>query len=90
MGDTLMKVHLPVGYVMGYLRYGHFEGEVPFTKEEEEDFKKLLEIDEGELTEEECDKLEHYKDMVDGYCELVIDDVDIEGYGDIEWKDLFK
>ena len=37
-----MKVFMYMDYIRGYLRYGHREGNVDFTEEEEKDFKNLL------------------------------------------------
>lgn len=66
-----------VGYIMGHLRYGHFEGTMELTDEEFEEFKadpkKYLN--------------EHDRDGLD----LLIDDWEIDGYGDIEmpeWREV--
>lgn len=40
-----------------------------------------------ELTDEEIDRLEGYKEEIIGSCELVIDWYDIEDTGDYYWED---
>lgn len=57
----------PVDYVMGHLRYGHLEGEVELTDEQLELFKK----DPAKAIQE-----------LDLDLELVIDDWEVDGYGD--------
>ena len=57
----------PVDYVIGYLRYGHLEGEVELTDEQLELFKK----DPAKAIQE-----------LDLDLELVIDDWEVDGYGD--------
>lgn len=34
------KIDAPVDYVMGHLKYGHYEGEVEIPEEDEENFKQ--------------------------------------------------
>ena len=50
-----MKIYMDLGYLVGHLRFGHLEGEVPFSEEEEKEFKELLkkELDYEDLTKEE-------------------------------------
>ena len=57
----------PVDYVIGHLRYGHLEGEVELTDEQLELFKK----DPAKAIQE-----------LDLDLELVIDDWEVDGYGD--------
>lgn len=57
----------PVDYVIGHLRYGHLEGEVELTDEQLELFKK----DPAKAIQE-----------LDLNLELVIDDWEVDGYGD--------
>lgn len=57
----------PVDYVIGHLRYGHLEGEVKLTDEQLELFKK----DPAKAIQE-----------LDLDLELVIDDWEVDGYGD--------
>ena len=56
-----------VDYVIGHLRYGHLEGEVELTDEQLELFKK----DPAKAIQE-----------LDLDLELVIDDWEVDGYGD--------
>ena len=57
----------PVDYVIGHLRYGHLEGEVELTDEQLELFKK--------------DPVKAIQELgLD--LELVIDDWEVDGYGD--------
>ena len=85
-----MKINLPIDWIRGYLRYGHFEGEIDINPEEEKEFKELLkkEIHNENLSEEESDKLEGYKDWIKEECSIVIDDYRIEEWGDIGWDVL--
>lgn len=80
---------MDLDYVQGHIKDGHFEGKVNFSKEEEEDFQALLrkELNNEELTEEEIDKLEGYKEEIIGSCELVIDWYEIEDTDDYHWED---
>lgn len=57
----------PVDYVIGHLRYGHLEGEVELTDEQLELFKK--------------DPVKAIQEL-DLDLELVIDDWEVDGYGD--------
>ena len=85
-----MKIKLYAGYIYGYLRRGHFEGEINYSKEQEKEFKTLLkkEFNNEELTTEEEEKLDCYKEEVIDNSSIIIDDYDIEDWGEIEWEDL--
>jgi hypothetical protein len=80
---------MELDYVRGYIKDAHLEGEVNFSKEEEEDFQALLrkELNDEELTEEEIDRFEGYKEEILDNCELIIDWYDIEDIGDYHWED---
>lgn len=84
-----MRVYMDTEYLMGHLRYGHLEGEVPFNPEEEEDFQNLLrkELKDEPLTDEENDRLENYKEDILSYTHIVVDDYCIEGVGEYCWSD---
>ena len=84
-----MKVYMDTGYLVGHLRYGHLEGEVPFSPEEEEDFQNLLkkDLEDEPLTDEENDRLESYKEDVLSYTCIVVDDYCIDDVGEYCWKD---
>lgn len=64
-------VYAPVDYVIGHLRYGHFEAEI--------------EIPDDKLNDEEW-ILEAVRNM----GELIIDDFEVDGYGDIELGEVRK
>lgn len=85
-----MKIYMTVDFIKGYARYGHLEGEVNFSEEEEKDFRTLLnkEWNGEELTPEEAERLDNYKMDIDDNCGLVVDDWEIEDFGDYEWDDL--
>lgn len=61
------RIEVPIDWVSGYLRYGHFEGTVELTDEEIEKIKNNI-IDREFI----CDNLE-----------LVIDDYEINDYGNL-------
>jgi len=84
-----MKVYMDTEYLMGHLRYGHLEGEVPFDPKEEKDFQNLLrkELKDELLTDEENDRLESYKEDIICYTHIVVDDYSIEGIGEYCWSD---
>lgn len=86
----MMKINLPVDYVMGHLRYGHLEGEIELDLEAEKEFKELLKRDlNGEaLTDEEWDKLQDYKESILDECKIVIDDYEVDEWGEINWRDF--
>lgn len=87
-----MKIFMYMDYLRGYLRYGHLEGEINFTEEEEKDFKILLkkELNKEEITEEELDRLNEYKEDIRDCSDIVIDDWRIEDYGDMNWEELLE
>ena len=64
-------VYAPVDYVIGHLRYGHFEAEI--------------EIPDDKLNDEEW-----ILEMVRAEGELIIDDFEVDGYGDIELGEVKK
>ena len=64
------KIDAPVDYVMGHLKYGHYEGEVEIPEEDEEDFLKSP-----------LDYLNN-NDLVN-LLDLKVDEFEIEGCGDI-------
>lgn len=72
----MKKVHIyaPVEYLVGHLRYGHFEGDLELTDEE---FKKFRKNPVGFINEKK-----YYFDL-----DLVVDDYDIDDRGDIESVD---
>jgi len=84
-----MKVYMDTEYLVGHLEYGHLEGEVPFSPEEEEDFQNLLkkDLEDEPLTDEENDRLESYKEDVLSYTHIVVDDYCIDDVGEYYWKD---
>lgn len=64
------KIDAPVSYVMGYLKYGHYEGEIEIPEEDEEKFKKSP-----------LDYLNN-NDLVNS-LDFKIEDVEVEDCGDI-------
>ena len=64
-------VYAPVDFVIGHLRYGHFEAEI--------------EISDDKLNDEEW-----ILEMVREEGELIIDDFEVDGYGDIELGEVKK
>ncbi len=87
-----MEIWADVDEIKGRVRYGHIEGEVNFSKEEEKDFQTLLkkEIEYEKLTEEEQERLDNYKIDIKESCGLVIDDWDIDYWTGIDWNDLLE
>ena len=86
-----MKINLPLDYIVGYLRYGHLEGEIDYTEEEEKEFKNLLKKsinNENEMSDEEWDKLETYQEEIRDNCTVIIDDYCLEECGPCEWSAL--
>jgi len=83
---------MDMDYMIGHLRYGHVEGKVDFTEEEEKEFKELLKKEENfeSLTEEESDKLEDYKETLLEHAIIKVDDYEIDDYGEFHWEDLFE
>ena len=84
-----MNIYMDLDYIRGYVRDAHLEGDIDFSEEEEKDFQTLLkkELDDEELTNEENDRLEEYKEEIIDSCELVVDWYDIEDKGDYHWED---
>ena len=64
-------VYAPVDYVIGHLRYGHFEAEIEIPDDKLNDKGWILE-------------------MVREEGELIIDDFEVDGYGDIELGEVKK
>ena len=64
-------VYAPVDYVIGHLRYGHFEAEIEIPDDKLDDEKWILEA-------------------VRDAGELIIDDFEVDGYGDIELGEVRK
>ena len=85
-----MKIWMDIDEINGYARYGHLEGEIDFSEKEEKDFQILLNKEENneELTEEEQERLEHYKTKIEESCYPVIDDWEIDSWNGINWSDL--
>lgn len=63
-------IEAPVEYVMGYIRYGHYEGEIELSDEEFEKFK------------ENPDEAFYDLYLTDS-LDLLVDDYTVEGIGDI-------
>lgn len=86
-----MEIYMDTIYPRGEISEAHLEGEIDFTEEEEKDFKTLLkkEADREELTEEEFERLENYKEDIREECHIVVDDFYVTDYGDFVWEDLF-
>lgn len=57
-------VYAPVDYVMGYLRYGHFEGEIEIPDDKIDDEEYIISAirDEGELIVDDW-RVEDYGDI---------------------------
>ena len=70
---------MDIDEINGHARYGHLEGEVNFSEEEEKDFQTLLKKEDNyeELTEEES-------------CCPVVDDWEINSWNGINWSDLLE
>lgn len=64
-------VYAPVDYVIGHLRYGHFEAEI-------------------EIPDDKLNDKEWILEMVREEGELIIDDFEVDGYGDIELGEVKK
>ena len=64
-------VYAPVDYVIGHLRYGHFEAEI-------------------EIPDDKLDDEEWILEAVRDAGELIIDDFEVDGYGDIELGEVRK
>lgn len=83
-----MLVTIPVDYIMGYLRYGHFEGNVNMTKEEFERFNYLNNKGVKNMSKEEQYEFDEFAEIILDSCELLVDDWRIEDYGDICWNEI--
>jgi len=85
-----MKIWMDIDEINGYARYGHLEGEVDFSEEEEKDFQTLLKKEDNneELTEEEQERLDNYKNDVEESCYPVVDDWEINEWNGLNWSDL--
>ena len=85
-----MIVCIDMDYIRGHLRYGHLEGNIDFSEEEEKDFKDLLKrkFHKEDLTEEELDRLDGYKEWIRDECCVVVDDWAIDDCGEYHWEDL--
>ena len=85
-----MEIYMDTMYPRGEISEAHLEGEIDFTEEEEKDFKALLQkdVDGEELTEEEFERYEKYKEDIRNECQIVIDDFYVNDFGTFVWKDL--
>lgn len=86
-----MKIDMPIDWIYAFSKYGHFEGEVHFSPEREKEFKSLLNkslYNEEDMTEEEWDILDDYKEDIKDNCDIKIDEWEIEDWGDVEWEAL--
>ena len=83
---------MDIDEINGHARYGHLEGEVNFSEEEEKDFQTLLKKEDNyeELTEEEQERLEKYKTDIEESCCPVVDDWEINSWNGINWSDLLE
>ena len=62
-------VSVPVDFITGHLRYGHFEGEITIPDDKINDSNYLI-------------------DTIRDNCNLIVDDWEIDGYGDIDLSEL--
>lgn len=87
-----MKVFMYMDYLRGHLRYGHLEGEINFTEEQERDFKTLLkkELNKEEITEEELERLDGYKEDIQERSVVIVDNWRIDDCGDYHWEELLE
>lgn len=87
-----MKIYMDMDYIVGRLRYGHLEGEINFTEEQEKDFKTILkkELNKEEITEEELNRLDGYKRDIRDCSIVVVDDWRIDDCGDYHWEELLE
>ena len=87
-----MNIWMDVDEINGHIRYGHLEGEVDFSTEEEKDFQVLLKKENNgeELTKEEQERLENYKFDIEESCCLIPDDWEINYWDGINWSDLLE
>lgn len=70
MSEKKYKIKIPVDYIAGYLRYGHFEGIVELTDEEVEQIKNRT------MTSKEIANVYNLN--------LIVDDYRVNDYGDLE------
>lgn len=83
-----MYISIPLDYVCGHLRYGHFEGNVKLSKEEEKEFLILYNklINDEEMTAKEEEQFfDVFGEEIIDQTELVIDDYEIDDYGYKMW-----
>ena len=87
-----MEIYMDIDYLRGHLRYGHLEGDIDMTQEQEDEFQTLLkkDLNNEEMTDEELDKLEDYKEWIRYECHFVLDDYEIDDIGDFCWKDCLN
>lgn len=64
-------IYAPVDYVMGHLRYGHFEAEIEIPDDKLNDEQWILEA-------------------VRNWGELIVDDYEVDGYGEISLGEVKK
>ena len=64
-------VYAPVDYLIGHLRYGHFEGEIDIPDDKLNDEEWII-----EAIRQEGD--------------LLVDDWEVDGYGDIQIEEMRK
>ena len=85
-----MRIEMDVMYVRATPCSAYLEGDIDFTEKEEKEFKTLLrkEIDEEELTDEEYDKLDNYKEEIRNCGHIVVEDWYLNDWGDYRWEDL--
>ena len=70
MNKKKYNIDIPVGWIMGYLKYGHFEGTVELTDEEVEKIKNRT------MTP---------KDIAYEYgLDLIVDEYEVNDYGGLE------
>lgn len=64
-------VYAPVDYLIGHLRYGHFEGEI-------------------EIPDDKLNDKEWIIEAIRQEGDLLVDDWEVDGYGDIEIEEMRK
>ena len=87
-----MEIYMDINWIKVRINYGHFEVEIDFSEEEEKDFQMLLakDLNGEELTKEESDQLEGYKNVIISESNFILDDYEIDDLGEYEWKDLLE
>ena len=73
MNKKRYKINVPVGWIMGHLRYGHFEGIVELTD------KTVEVINSGGINR---------RDFCREYLDLIIGEYRVDDYGDIELEEI--